>query len=100
MMEVSPGRAWPEGPRFPLGRTLATRGVVTEVKMEAVYEAMARHERGDWGEVPPEDKALNDQAVEDGGRVLSMWRDEHGTKFYIITEADRSVTTALLPSEY
>jgi hypothetical protein len=49
MMDVSPGRALPEGPRFPLGRTVATHGVMTEVKIEAVYEAMALHERGDRG---------------------------------------------------
>ena len=100
MVNITPGRAFPEEPRFPLGRTVATRGVLAEVTQEALYEALSRHERGDWGELCTEDKAANERALESGGRLLSVYHDEHGTKFYIITEADRSCTTALLPSEY
>ena len=68
--------------------------------MEAMYEALARHERADWGEVCTEDKAENNRALENGGRLMSVWTDPQGTKFWIITEADRSVTTVLLPEEY
>ena len=100
MVSISPGKVWPENPLFPLGKTVATRGVLTEVAHEAMYEALARHERGDWGEVPTEDKELNNRALEAGGRLFSTWSDPQGTKFYIITEADRSITTVLLPEEY
>jgi hypothetical protein len=100
MVSIIQGRAWPEDPLFPLGKTVATRGVLAGVLPEAVYKALARHERGDWGEVPTGDKVLNDRALEAGGRLVSQWRDPQGTKFYIITEADRSITTVLLPDEY
>ena len=100
MMEITPGLAFPEKPKFSLGRTVATRAVLTEVTHEAMYEALARHERGDWGEVCKEDGEANERALEDGGRLLSVYRDARGTKFYIITEADRSYTTVLLPEDY
>ena len=99
MMDMSPGRAWPEKPHFSMGRTVATSGVVAEVSMNAICEALARHERADWGIMPPEDKKLNDEAVEGGGRLVSRWNAQ-GTEFYVITEADRSTTTVLLPEEY
>ena len=100
MVEISPGYAFPAYPEFPLGRTVATRGVLTEVAHKAMYEALARHERGDWGEMPTEDKALNNRALDVGGRLVSKWSDPQGTKFHVITEADRSITTVLLPEEY
>ena len=90
---------WPEDPKFRLGRTVATSGAIAEVPMDAIYEAFARHERGDWGEMPPEDKKLNEEALEQGGRLVSKWNAQ-GTMFYLITEADRSLTTALLVEEY
>jgi hypothetical protein len=76
-----------------------------------VTRAIKRHASGDWGDVPAEDKASNDAAVKDGDRLLSAYRLE-GVRFapsspwpgdekvWIITEADRSVTTVLFPSEY
>ena len=59
-----------------------------------------RHAAGDWGEVDAEDWSLNDQAVLDGTRLLSAYRTLKGEKLWVITEADRSSTTLLLPSEY
>lgn len=100
MVDMAPERRLPEEPLFSLGRTVATRGVVESVNEEDLYEAFARHERGDWGIMPQEDAAMNDHAVRNGGRLVSKWRDRGGTDFYLITEADRSSTTALLPSEY
>lgn len=55
---------------------------------------------GDFGEVSEEDKALNEEAIEIGDRILSAYFDRDGVKYWIITEADRSATTVLLPSEY
>ena len=62
--------------------------------------AIHRHAVGDWGELDPEDRKENDLSLKQGFRVLSAYTDREGTKFWIITEADRSVTTFLLPAEY
>ena len=61
---------------------------------------LQRHVAGDWGEVCAEDKQSNDHALVEGTRILSAYRAADGTKFWIITEADRSVTTVLLPEDY
>ena len=61
---------------------------------------IARHAQGDWGEVGEEDWAANDLALTDGGRLLSAYGLIDGTRIWIITEADRRATTALLPEEY
>ena len=63
-------------------------------------EYLGRHLRGDWGDLCSEDKEANLEALKKGLRILSAYRLPDGTKVWIITEADRSVTTALLPSEY
>ncbi|MBL9204261.1 MAG: hypothetical protein JNN01_04205, partial [Opitutaceae bacterium] len=61
---------------------------------------LARHARGDWGELPPEDVEENELSLKEGYRLLSASSDRHSTRFYIITEADRSATTLLLPEDY
>ena len=55
---------------------------------------------GDWGELDEEDKTANDEALKTGERLLSAYKSATGTKFWIITEADRSVTTILMPEDY
>lgn len=91
----------PRLPRFPLGRIVATRGVLMHLEREGIAadSYLNRHVRGDWGDVPPEDAAANRDAVQNGDRVISSYRIA-GEKVWIITEADRSATTLLLPSEY
>ncbi len=86
--------------RFRLGQTVITRGALGTLSGDDVATAMLRHARGDWGELVAEDRAANDRALEKGGRLVSAYRTARGTKFWIITEADRSVTTVLLPEEY
>ena len=86
--------------RFPLGRLLMTPGVEFEVPPSELAQALRRHARGDWGDLDREDKDANDLSVKDGSRLLSAYHTKAGVKFWIITEADRSATTALLPSEY
>jgi hypothetical protein len=89
-------------PLFPLGQIVATPGALealTDARQSPV-EFLARHARGDWGEVCAEDKALNDEAVKDGSRILSAYRTKVGVKLWVITEADRSSTCLLLPDEY
>nr|MBA2637786.1 hypothetical protein [Solirubrobacterales bacterium] len=55
---------------------------------------------GDWGEVDEEDKAANERSLKEGTRLLSAYHLKDGTKVWLITEADRSATTLLLPQEY
>lgn len=86
--------------RFPLGRVLATPGVLATLDQTEVFTALARHQTGDWGDVCPDDFKANEQAIVEGTRLLSVYHDNKGVKFWIITEADRSATTILLPSEY
>ncbi|MDP9457823.1 MAG: hypothetical protein M3Q49_12675 [Actinomycetota bacterium] len=86
---------------LPLGRVLATPGA-----LRALSEAgkdplrlLARHALGDWGELDAHDRRENERSLENGWRVLSSYPvgDE---KIWALTEADRSCTTILLPSEY
>jgi hypothetical protein len=62
--------------------------------------ALARHSSGDWGDVCEEDRKENDLSLKEGFRLLSVYTTSTGTKLWIITEADRSVTTVLLPEDY
>jgi hypothetical protein len=88
-------------PLFALGVTLATRGAREAMQQLAVsqFALLSRHQRGDWGNLDKEDKQSNDQALTLGGRIFSAYQLE-AAKFWVITEADRSATTILLPEEY
>ena len=88
--------------RFPLGRILATRGAVSALEGARAdpVRYLARHASGDWGELDLEDRAANEHALRDGARLLSAYRLPTGARLWVITEADRSATTLLLPEEY
>jgi hypothetical protein len=86
--------------KFRLGRVAITPGAKEELDGASVFDALLRHHQGDWGDVDPEDRKENERSLKEGFRLLSSYKDTHGTKFWIITEADRSATTILLPSEY
>ena len=86
--------------KFPLGHMCMTPGVAQQVPPSEMLRALRRHARGDWGDLEREDIEANNRALEHGGRLLSAYQTEGGTKFWIITESDRSVTTVLLPHEY
>lgn len=88
--------------RFALGSIFATPGAIAalETVSKEPAEFLARHECGDWGEVGEEDRAENELSVERGFRIMSVYRLNDDVKIWIITEADRSSTTILLPSEY
>ena len=62
--------------------------------------ALSRHVKGDWGELDEDDRQGNERSLREGYRLLSSYTSKSGTKFWIITEADRSVTTVLLPEDY
>ncbi len=81
--------------------------VATPAALEALSESgqtpdffLDRHLRGDWGEVDAEDWRLNDQALVDGSRLLSVYTTLKGVRLWIITEADRSSTCILRPEDY
>ena len=90
----------PEGPKFPLGKLVATPNALRAVTTAELSRATTRHHRVDWGELDPADKKANEEALAHGGRLLSAYQTGNGTRFWIITEADRSVTTVLLPEDY
>ena len=77
-----------------------TPGVNESIDMASRIYAVAQHSSGNWGDVCSEDKQANDEALKSGGRILSAFSSDDGVKFWVITEADRSATTLLLPSEY
>jgi hypothetical protein len=85
---------------FPLGQTVATPGAIEALLRTKTLPThlLARHQTGDWGDVDAEDKAANDLDLIHGGQLLSAYRLEDSTKVWVITEADRSATTFLLPS--
>lgn len=89
-------------PKFPLGRIVATPGALKalEETNQNPLEFLERHQAGDWGELCEEDKHENEFSVCNGFRILSAYRTLHDVKVWVITEADRSVTTLLLPHEY
>lgn len=87
-------------PFLSLGQTVITRNAQDTLDFEDVHVALRRHESLDWGEVCEEDRRINNDALKHGLRILSAYRDRNDTKFWIITEADRSYTTVLLPEDY
>ena len=86
--------------KFRAGRIVATPDALEAVPRMYINAALTRHLNGDWGNVSPADKRENDRALRQGERLLSSYHTPGGIKFWIITEADRSATTILLPSEY
>ena len=89
-------------PKFFLGRTVATPGALTALEQanQSPFEFIEKHQTGDWGKLCEEDKRENEFSVRNGFRILSAYRTRNEVKIWIITEADRSVTTLLLPHEY
>jgi hypothetical protein len=89
-------------PLFSLGQIVATPGALAALEKagQSPAEFLAQHVRGEWGDVPDEDKRENEFSLERGFRLLSSYRTNANDKIWVITEADRSATTLLLPSEY
>ena len=95
----------PDHARFPLGQLAATPGVLEllEQHQANLFDLLARHASGDWGDVGAEDAHTNDQALIHGYRVLSCYTLVPGdpdTRVWLLSEQDRSATTAIMPSEY
>jgi hypothetical protein len=85
---------------IPLGLVVITQCVKGAVGDSEIAEALARHKWGDWGEVSKTDEWANADALENSSRLVSVYRDRNGKRFFVITEADRRMTTVLLPAEY
>jgi hypothetical protein len=88
-------------PLFSLGKILATPALLEHFEKHQINASdyLSRHVTGDFGELDEEDKAENRLSIEHGFRILSAYRIA-GERVWIITEADRSATTLLFPSEY
>ena len=93
-----------ERPRrtFALGQIVMTPGAASAFATtgEHPFPFLARHQQGDWGAVSAEDATENDFSISHGFRVLSAYALRDGTRIWILTEADRSATTILLPEDY
>ncbi len=89
-------------PLFALGQIVGTPGAIEALSQagQEPLELLSRHVTGDWGELDQEDRAENDFSVKNDLRILSAYTLETGVRVWLITEADRSATTILLPSEY
>lgn len=89
-------------PMFSLGRTVATPGALDALSDagQSATKFYDRHVRGDWGDIDPEDVDANERALQNGSRILSVYSTTPGVTLWVITEADRSITTILLPEEY
>lgn len=86
-------------PKFPLGQVVMTANAASQLPPLDVAQALSRHASGDWGEVPEADREENELSLTEGYRLMSVYRAGE-TVFWIITEADRSVTTVLMPDDY
>ena len=89
-------------PRFPAGQIVATPGALAllEQAKKSPLEFLSRHLRGDWGDLCQDDKTENELSFKHGFQLMSSYQVTDTDKLWIITEADRSVTTLLLPTEY
>ena len=89
---------------FDVGMVVCTNGVDNFIKEDedrvaSISKCLYRHMSGDWGDIHKDDIGLNEESIEDGTRIVSVYSVDD-TKIWIITEADRSSTTILFPEEY
>ena len=89
-------------PAFELGQIVATPGALAALKKsgQQLGEFLTRHVHREWGDLDEEGRKENEYSLEHGFRLLSAYKTNAGDRLWIITEADRSVTSLLLPEEY
>lgn len=90
-------------PLFPVGQIVATPACLELLNKNGIhpFKLINRHIQGDYGDLCPDDNQANRDALKTGGRLFSSYRiNDQQDKIWIITEADRSITTLLLPEEY
>jgi len=90
------------GITFSPGTVVATPGALEAFRVSGddPFAYLVRHIAGDWGDVDEHDREENELSLRHGLRLLSAYTLSTGVKLWVITEADRSITTLLLPSEY
>lgn len=85
---------------FEHGQIIITTAADEILNKDDVANGFRRHMNGDWGDLSEEDVQTNQEGVQYGYRIMSVYKDRSDHVFWIITEADRSCTTVLLPSDY
>lgn len=107
MSSIQSQSAHPESPLavkplFAIGRLVATPGAIGMLHQRKLspFHFVSRHLNGDWGDLDGEDRKENQSALANGTRIFSSYQIDEKTRLWIITEADRSATTLLLPEEY
>lgn len=87
---------------FSLGQMVATPHAIDVLSQDNMtpLDLIKKHVSGDYGQLCAEDAHMNEQAIENGDRILSVYHTSKGEKLYVVTEWDRSATTVLLASEY
>jgi len=86
--------------KFRCGKIVTTPNALSRLPLEEILVGIRRHQAGDWGDVDEDDRKANECALIEGTRLFSVYHAVSGAKFWITTEADRSVTTILLPEDY
>ena len=88
------------GALFSIGQLNFHPSALQEIGLEEIANAITRHGRGDWGEVDADDWKANEDALREGTRLVSVYHSPDGSKFNVITEADRNLTTVMLIEDY
>ena len=86
--------------KFQLGQIVATPNALNHLTQDDIRSGIIRHQSGDWGDLGEDDRKENDLSLERGTRLLSVYHASNGVTFWIITEADKSSTTVLMPEDY
>ena len=86
--------------KFRCGKIVTTPNALSQLNHEEILLALKRHQAGDWGDVDEHDRQANERALIERTRLWSVYHAGNGTKFWIITEADRQSTPILLPEDY
>jgi hypothetical protein len=86
--------------KFNLGHLVITPAALESIPADDICKAINRHVCGDWGDLDPADHKENELALKNGFHLMSTYHASNGTKFYVLTEARRTVTTVLLPADY
>ncbi|MEI8290520.1 MAG: hypothetical protein WCH99_13700 [Verrucomicrobiota bacterium] len=90
----------PASMKFNLGRIVITPAALEAIPADDICNAINRHVCGDFGDLTAADLRENELALRAGLRLLSVYHATNGTKFYVLTEACRTITTILLPADY
>ena len=86
--------------KFRLGHIVSTPNALARLSDEDILTGIQRHQAGDWGDVSEDDRTKNELSLKQGLRLWSVYHAGNGVKFWLITEANRSHSTVLLPEDY